>query len=328
MMLLLASLPTVIGAAAVLPALMLLWLVVATDRRPEPPGLVGIAFLLGVAALFLTPYLVAPLHPLVALANRPWPSVIARAIFVAAIPEESAKVALIALLVMRLRAAHEPMDGLVYGAAVGLGFAAWENLGYLAGNADDWQVVAIARNVLTVPFHGALGIIAGAYLGAARFSGDLGAHRHGGSFRLRQIALAWLVPVALHAAFDIATLALLRRAAGNQAVEHLLQVSALLIGFGTMALAVLLALRLAAHQKALPGAYRVTVAGWRGVWALLVVGAAAGFAGAALLASQALLAWQTSAAPQLFPVATGAALLAAAAVFLHWSRRRLVARLG
>jgi protease PrsW len=66
---LLQSLPTVIGAAAVLPALTLLWLVVAIDHRPEPPGLVFIAFLFGIVALFLTRYLVAFLHPLEALAR-------------------------------------------------------------------------------------------------------------------------------------------------------------------------------------------------------------------------------------------------------------------
>ena len=37
MLLLLESLPTVIGTAAVAPALLFLWLVIATDERPGPP---------------------------------------------------------------------------------------------------------------------------------------------------------------------------------------------------------------------------------------------------------------------------------------------------
>ena len=45
-MLLLESLPTVIGAAAIAPALLALWLVVATDERPGPPVQVWGAFLL------------------------------------------------------------------------------------------------------------------------------------------------------------------------------------------------------------------------------------------------------------------------------------------
>ena len=36
MLLLLESLPTVIGTAAVAPALLFLWLVIATDERPGP----------------------------------------------------------------------------------------------------------------------------------------------------------------------------------------------------------------------------------------------------------------------------------------------------
>ena len=45
-MLLLESLPTVIGAAAIAPALLVLWLVIAADERPGPPAQVWIAFLL------------------------------------------------------------------------------------------------------------------------------------------------------------------------------------------------------------------------------------------------------------------------------------------
>src|ERR1700688_316602 len=206
-MLLLDSLPTVLGAAAVLPALMLLWLVIATDRRPEPPGLVWTAFLLGVASFFLIRYLRMPFEPLVHLAETPWSSVVARAVLVAAVPEETAKVTLIALLIVRLRAVHEPMDGLVYGAAVGLGFAAWENLGYLVYSGENWKLLAIMRSVLTVPFHGALGMIAGAYLAAARFTGALGAHRHGRWTSAGLIVSAWLVPGVLHAPFGVPLLA-------------------------------------------------------------------------------------------------------------------------
>jgi cell shape-determining protein MreD len=47
---LLESLPTVIGTAAVAPALLLLWLVIAADERPGPPAKVWTAFLLGAAS--------------------------------------------------------------------------------------------------------------------------------------------------------------------------------------------------------------------------------------------------------------------------------------
>ena len=69
------------------------------------------------------------------------------------------------------------MDAVVYGAAAGLGFAAYENLAYLQ-HADIWRSLAVLRSVLTVPFHRALGIIAGAYIAIARSGTTLGAHRH------------------------------------------------------------------------------------------------------------------------------------------------------
>jgi protease PrsW len=319
-MMLVDFLPTSLGAAAVLPALMLLWLVVATDRRPEPPGLVGAAFLLGIAAIFLIHLAAAPLAPLVhAAAAHPWPSVVARAVLVAAVPEEAVKVALIALLVSRLRAVHEPIDGLVYGAAVGLGFAAWENLGYLARSALDWQTLALARDIVTVPFHGALGMIAGAYLAAARFSHALGAHRAEHS-RARLIALAVVVPMGLHAAFDIPVLALhdgLAEGAGPLA----LVAPGLVVAFGAMAFAYALARRLAAHQKLLPGALHRPLAGWRAVWAIVTLGAAAGLAGAALVISAAHRARLFG--PDLVALACGATLIVAAAAILRWSRGHL-----
>src|SRR6266446_6711423 len=56
---------------------------------------------------------------------------------------------------------------LLHGAAAGLGFAAYENLAYLVQHPEIWRSLAVLRSVLTVPFHGALGIIAGAYLASA-----------------------------------------------------------------------------------------------------------------------------------------------------------------
>ena len=52
-MLLLESLPTVIGTAAIAPALLILWLVIAAGERPGPPARVWTAFLLGAASISL-----------------------------------------------------------------------------------------------------------------------------------------------------------------------------------------------------------------------------------------------------------------------------------
>jgi protease PrsW len=136
-MALLAYLPSVMGAAAILPAAMFLWIIVASDRRAEPLGLAMLAFLAGIAAIFISRQIIPLILPVVHLAGQPWGTVLARAMLVAAMPEEAVKVAIIAALVLRLRHVHEPMDGVVFGVAVGLGCAAWENLGYLAHDPVD-----------------------------------------------------------------------------------------------------------------------------------------------------------------------------------------------
>ena len=101
------------------------------------------------------------------------------------------------------------MDTVVYGAAAGLGFAAYENLAYLVQHAEMWRSLAALRSVLTVPFHGALGIIAGAYLAIARSGTALGAHRHHRDWaRISSRILMLLGPLALHAGFDFPLLTL------------------------------------------------------------------------------------------------------------------------
>ena len=51
--------------------------------------------------------------------------------FRAAFLEEGIKFALLIFFCVRLSALNEPMDAIVYGAAIGLGYAAIENIGYL-----------------------------------------------------------------------------------------------------------------------------------------------------------------------------------------------------
>src|SRR3954469_15748570 len=177
-MLLLESLPTVIGTAAVAPALLFLWLVVATDERPGPPVRVWSAFFLGAASISLIGIVRAPFAKIVATPDHPWLAQALHSLLGVAAPEEIVKVLVILAVGLRRRPGADPMDTVVYGAAAGLGFAAYENLAYLVQHADIWRSLAALRSVLTVPFHGALGIIAGAYLAIARSGTALGANRH------------------------------------------------------------------------------------------------------------------------------------------------------
>ncbi|MEA2912947.1 MAG: protease PrsW, partial [Bradyrhizobium sp.] len=136
---LLESLPTVIGTAAVAPALLMLWLVVAADERPGPPAKVWTAFVLGAASISLLGVLRAPFVSLLAAPENPWITQVLHSVFGVALPEETGKILVIAAVAARRRPFADPMDTVVYGAAAGLGFAAYENLAYLVQHAEMWQ---------------------------------------------------------------------------------------------------------------------------------------------------------------------------------------------
>src|SRR6201989_744683 len=208
-MILLESLPTVIGAAAIAPALLMLWLVIAADERPGPPLQVWTAFLLGAASISLLGLARAPFMSLLTISDSPKLALALRAIFGVAAPEEIVKVLVIIAVSWRRRRFADPMETVVYGAAAGLGFAAYENLAYLVQHPEMWRSLAVLRSVLTVPFHGALGIIAGAYLAFALYGTALGAPRlprDRARFSARISVL--LVPLVLHSAFDVPLLTL------------------------------------------------------------------------------------------------------------------------
>jgi RsiW-degrading membrane proteinase PrsW (M82 family) len=171
------------------------------------------------------------------------------------------------------------MDTVVYGAAAGLGFAAYENLAYLEQHTDMWRSLAALRSVLTVPFHGALGIIAGAYLALGRAGTALGAHRHNRDWaRISSRILMLFAPIALHAGFDFPLLTLQQNPDLDASTRVLLGSTSVLIGFSSIAFAARLVQRVARHQAPRTDIARERLSQLRRMWALLMVGGGAGFA--------------------------------------------------
>jgi RsiW-degrading membrane proteinase PrsW (M82 family) len=270
--------PGAIVASAIAPALLLLWLVVAADSRPEPPRVVWTAVILGALSAIPTGLLELQLQR-VPITHNPWLAVDVSMLLFVGIPEETVKISIIAAIALRTRDFDEPMDGVVYGTAVGLGFAAVENLLYLVGAGTNWGLTAIMRGILSVPFHGALGAIAGAYIARARFGRALGAHSRWR--RPRLFLSAWLIPVVLHSSFD-ASLFSIPNVADTKTTEGVIEVlllvlMVLIVGFGTIVFAVLLARRIARRQKAWLQTKRLPPAHWRGVWAQCLIGVGLSF---------------------------------------------------
>jgi protease PrsW len=283
-MLILESLPTVVGTAAVAPALLILWLVVAAGERPGPPVKVWTAFFLGAASISLLALVRAPFMSILTAPENPWLAQGLHSLFGVALPEEAVKILVIAVVSAWRKPFTDPMDTVVYGAAAGLGFAAYENLAYLVQHADMWQSLAVLRSVLTVPFHGALGIIAGAYLAIARSGTALGAHRHHRDWaRITSSILVLAGPVGLHAAFDFPLLTLQKNPDIDNTTRLLLGSTSVLIGFSSIAFAARLIRRVGRHHAPRTALARERLSQLRRMWALLVVGGGAGFAGLAFV---------------------------------------------
>ena len=283
---LLASLPTVIGTAAVAPALLMLWLVIAAGERPGPPAKVWSAFFLGAASISLLGAARAPFASISAVSGNPWVAQILHSVFGVAAPEEIVKILVIVAVTARRRPFADPMDTVVYGAAAGLGFAAYENLAYLVQHEEIWRSLAALRSVLTVPFHGSLGVIAGAYLAISRSGTALGAHRHHRDrARISSRILLLLGPLALHAGFDLPLLTLQQNPDLDPSTRLLLGSASVLIGVSSIAFAVRLVRRVGRHHAPRTEIARERLSQLRRMWALLVVGGGAGFAGLAFVLS-------------------------------------------
>ncbi|MGA7952952.1 MAG: PrsW family glutamic-type intramembrane protease [Gloeobacterales cyanobacterium] len=166
------TLDPVLISAAVAPALIFLAVVsvrLENKKRllvPRPLWTIVLAVLMGVGSAFLA------LGMEQLLTVKPWniSSLGTLALFTligVGLAEEGAKFSLMRLVLWRLDSFQERYDGILYGAAVGLGFGATENIIYVLHGGMD---TAIVRGFTAVPMHGLLGIVLGYYLGKTKLS--------------------------------------------------------------------------------------------------------------------------------------------------------------
>ena len=185
-------------AAAVLPALWLLFRIYRADKlEKEPVGLIvrlvgfGIlSTLLAIAIEQVGDILIAYFFPEGSIAYD-----FLLYFIVVAYAEEFSK-----YLLLKNRTWTSPdfnclFDGVVYAVAVSLGFALWENIGYVLQYGIG---AAIARAITAVPGHACFGVFMGAWYGFAK-------HRElqGDPVRSRRCRImAIVVPALLHGAYD------------------------------------------------------------------------------------------------------------------------------
>jgi protease PrsW len=159
-----------LGAA---PALLAMALFDAMDRkRPEPRRTlrrVALAGAFSALPVILVGELLKLATPGPGYAAALWMSFV-----IAAIPEEAAKLASVYLMAWHRPEFDERMDGIVYGARAGLGFALVENVAYLLllpQSFGEYLQIYIGRAVLAVPGHAIWGGVAGYYAAKRRFDG-------------------------------------------------------------------------------------------------------------------------------------------------------------
>lgn len=184
--------------AALAPVAAMLYFIYTKDKlRKEPVPEILKAFGFGVLSALASLLLTYPLMFLgIVPAEEPatvWES-IRLAVFGAGIPEELAKFCLLWLFLKKCRYFDEYVDGIVYAACVGLGFAALENVLYLFRNFDSWVLVGAMRALYSIPGHFFFAVVMGYFVSKAFFDDP--------SQRSRNIFLALAVPMLLHSAFD------------------------------------------------------------------------------------------------------------------------------
>jgi protease PrsW len=180
---------------AIVPALALLWFFQKRDLFREPPKMVWATFGLGILTIFPVLAIGLPLEFFL-IKTSEWKEPLAigayNSFVMAALLEECSKFLVIYFFAARSRHFDEPMDGMVYGAAASLGFAALENIMYCS--TGDYTTV-ISRAFTSVPVHACLGAMMGYFIGQAKFN-----RKKKPGFQMFN-ALYW--PILLHGLYDL-----------------------------------------------------------------------------------------------------------------------------
>ena len=160
------------------PSILILLYFFLSDKFKEPKGTVFLVFFLGILiclpAGILNSFIYENLNN-----NTETVEKLLGSFLGPAWTEELLKLFILYAIVLKRKEFNEPMDGIVYGVAVSLGFATYENYDYVYRLALEWKEyditplnVAIWRSYSAVPMHGLNGCLMGFYLGKYVFTGD------------------------------------------------------------------------------------------------------------------------------------------------------------
>ena len=169
--------------------LLIVMYIVRSDKFPEPTNLIIKTFFVGVFLCFPAGYL----NSYISLTEQNLGFDMS---FMAGFTEEPLKFLAFMLFVRPKTEFNEPMDAIVYGTIISLGFATYENIEYVYLYNEEYSSLSIAiiRAISAIPLHASCGIIMGYYIGIYTFKGDK-----------KHIIQALMIPVFIHALYNYLT---------------------------------------------------------------------------------------------------------------------------
>ena len=156
----------------IIPSLVILAYFFTSDKFKEPKSTIAIVFVLGI--LICLPAGILNNFMFENFGGQDNGKDLTHSFLGPAWTEEILKFLVLYAIVLRRSEFNEPMDGIVYGVVVSLGFATYENYDYVFRLAETWDIapsqLAIWRSYSAVPMHGLNGCIMGFYFGMYAFT--------------------------------------------------------------------------------------------------------------------------------------------------------------
>ena len=176
----------------IVPSILILLYFFLSDKFKEPKGSIALVFFLGICICLPAGYINSFME------NNFKDIFSERLLFSFLGPawcEELLKFIILYYVVLKRSEFNEPMDGIVYGVAVSLGFATLENYEYVFIYAEKWEIepytMAILRSYSAVPMHGLLGCVMGFYFGMYSFTANK-----------KYLILCLLIPFIIHGLYN------------------------------------------------------------------------------------------------------------------------------
>ena len=183
----------IILTTTILPSIGIVTLFVMSDEFREPNKEIIKVFIYGIIITFFAFIFNTYLHEI--FLSRSIDKKLIESFLTAAPVEEGLKFLVLFFLVYRMKDFNEPLDGIVYGICVSLGFATLENIFYVYFKEFNYDqiYVSLSRSISAVPAHGVFGVFMGYFFMKFAFYNK---NKKGNLF------LCFFVPFLLHGIYN------------------------------------------------------------------------------------------------------------------------------